>query len=136
MIPTKKIFLGGAAALVIFIVLYLLFKKRPVSSETLTEIFNQRAISLGLDMPEIISDSIRVYESLGIDMMWDESWFPIKVPAPWEDETTVVNTVKKYDTQAKFSLFADVYDRKFRRKLREDLNKYLSEKDLMQIPQI
>ena len=132
----RKYVITAIIVIAVIIVLNAIFRKNPKNTTGLASRYEARAAALGIDISAVIADTEVIYIELGIDMAWSESWLPVKIPAPWENEAAVVDTVKKYPTPTEFNLLADVYDRRFSRSLRNDLQKYLSAKDLAQIPQV
>lgn len=129
--------------IVFIIVLVFLFiiakatKKKSKDYDSLSAIFAARATALGLDINQIWVDTQYIFEQLGIDMFWDEWWMPIKIPAPWENETGIVTRIRtNYNTLQRFDLLADVYNERWKRNLRQDLRKYLSDAEQAQIPQL
>ena len=131
----KKWFLIAIGALALIVIIALLSRKRG-STKGLSEIFQGRADVLDLDLNEIYADTEKVKTATGTDIFWDSPWMPFEIPVFWEDEITIVNVLKKYDSIEKLNLFIDIYDRRFKTDLRKALFKYLSPSDIRQIPSL
>lgn len=132
----QKQIIIGVVILVFLLIVRTVLKKGNQNVKSLSAVHAARADALGLDINELWADTETIYTELGIDMFWHDSWFPFRIPAPWENETGVIRAVNKYSSLDDFNLLADIYDARFKRSLRVDLRKYLSPSQQAQIPQL
>ena len=88
----------------------------------------EEADDLGVNIDNLIADTRKIYDALGIDWFWG-------IPKPWEDEGIIVEVILAYD-RSSFGLLAEAYNNIYRRDLRVDLREYLSESDIAEIAHV